>query len=80
MDNGSTKDLAYSYHGQKYIAFKYTRDMEERMKYKILENLKDGFMFSAKYEYTMKMFQLARVVCMAKFLPDESKMSDDRCK
>ncbi|ESO85611.1 hypothetical protein LOTGIDRAFT_155099 [Lottia gigantea] len=78
FQNGNSKDISYAYNGEKIVCFNYTRDDEKLVNYAILENLKDGYLFSAKYDSRTKHFQSPKVICMANFVPDETKMSEDR--
>ena len=48
------------------------------MNYEVIESVKNGVVFSTKYESQMKVFKTPHVIIMANFAPDESKMSSDR--
>lgn len=43
-----------------------------------METIKNGIMFSSKYDSTMKVYDHPHVVVMAHGLPDTSKLSQDR--
>lgn len=76
--NGKCKDIAYAYNYEKYIIFDFSRSTENHINYGIIEDLKNGMLFSSKYESTCKMFKPPKIIIMANFEPDKSKMSLDR--
>lgn len=76
--NGKTKDIAYAYNKESIVAFDFARSCEERINYQIIEDLKNGMLFSSKYTSQCKMFKPPKIVIMANFMPDKSKLSDDR--
>ncbi|XP_033725328.1 uncharacterized protein LOC117315288 [Pecten maximus] len=76
-ENGGKKDLAYAY-GEEYVIFDYTRSMEEHINYSFIEVLKNGRIFSSKYESRIKIFEPAKIMCCANFMPDKTKLSQDR--
>ncbi|OWF34515.1 Master replication protein [Mizuhopecten yessoensis] len=78
LENGGKKDLAYTYGEQEYVVFDFTRSMEENINYSFIEALKNGRIFSSKYESRIKIFDPAKVICMANFMPDQAKLSADR--
>lgn len=78
MENGGKKDLAHAYDGSPVVVFDYTRSVQEQINYGFIENLKNGFCFSAKYESCVKRFPSAKVLCLANFSPELEKLSADR--
>lgn len=52
----------------------------EFIQYDFLEELKNGYVFSPKYESVLKKFKTPHVVVMMNERPDESKLSSDRFK
>lgn len=77
--NAGKKDLAYAYDGQPIVAFNLTRTTEGRVNYESMESLKDGLMFSAKYESETKVYQNPpKMLVMSNTLPDTTAMSIDR--
>lgn len=89
-----TKYLAYHYNALKcggakkdiYMAAGETdiyivdlpRTVEERVPYEAIEELKNGHVFSGKYESCQKLFPIPHVIIFANFLPDFTAMSSDR--
>lgn len=55
-----------------------TRAVEEFVSYTGIETILDGLFFSSKYESCMCCFDSPVVVVLANFLPDKTKLSDDR--
>lgn len=78
FSNAKTSDIAYSYKGQKYILFDFSRTLEDKINYNVIEQLKNGRIFSSKYESCMKIFNIPNIVIMTNFKPDKSKLSLDR--
>ena len=72
-ENGKSADVKFAYKGQKV-----SRSQETHVNYEVIESIKNGVVFSTKYESEMKVFSTPHVVIMANFGPDRSKMSEDR--
>lgn len=81
LNNCSTKDGAYALPDEpKLVVVNLTRSNEGHINYGLLEAIKDGLIFSAKYESKMKCFNSPHVFVFANHAPDETKMSADRWK
>lgn len=78
FNNAGKKDLAFAYDDQPIVAFNLTRTTDGRVNYEAMESLKDGLMFSAKYESETKVFTPPSIVVMANFQPERDMMSLDR--
>lgn len=80
VPNVSSKDFAYAYNFEKVVIFDYERDAKEHINYRILENLKNGSIWSPKYESRSKNFRDTRVkvVCFANYPPQYDRLSADR--
>lgn len=76
--NAASKDIAQAYNREKYVMFNFTRSTEEKLNYSVIEQLKDGFIFSPKYESGTKHFAPPSIIIVANFMPDLSAMSRDR--
>ena len=76
--NAKTSDIAHAYQGQDTVVFDYSRTMEERVNYDVLESVKNGRVFSPKYDSKVKLYNIPHVVVFANFPPEETKMSADR--
>lgn len=82
-NNGQIKDVAYAYDNEEYVILdlpRCTRDNDGKdwTPYRLIEMFKDGRLFSSKYQSCLKRFKSAKIVIMANFMPDTSKMSKDR--
>lgn len=78
-ENGKTADVVYAYANQRIIVVDIARSTKGRVNYDVIEMLKDGMMFSAKWRsHTKIRNEPAHLVVMSNFLPDKSKMSMDR--
>ena len=76
--NGKSADIAFAYNYEKLVVVDLTREQSDRVNYQIIENFKDGIMFSPKYESMTKSFEPCKVIVLSNFMPDESKLSEDR--
>lgn len=72
-------DLAYELKtDNRVILFDCPRAKMEYLQYDFLENIKDGLVFSPKYESTTKRLDKCHVVCFMNEQPDFTKLSGDR--
>lgn len=79
-------DLAFAYDMQKIVLFDLARTVapsEDKTHsldslYSFIEMLKNGRIFSSKYESVTKTFAPPHVLIVANFPPDRSKLSEDR--
>jgi len=82
VSSGSSKDITYqvikSSWDPNIVIFNLPRSAEGAMSYAAIESLKDGLLFSGKYEGGVKLFPPPHVVVMANFFPDLTKLSIDR--
>lgn len=78
FENGRSTDIKYAYKGERIVIFDLTRSQEEHFNYEVLENIKNGIMFSGKYESAMKVFPVPHVVVFANWGPNVEKLSHDR--
>lgn len=79
---GRLADMAYAYNGEPMVFFDVTRTQAEHMDhlYQFAEQLKNGIVFSSKYESGTKCFDPPHVVFFANQGPHPGKWSEDRCK
>lgn len=78
LENGKSADIAHAYQGQRIVVFDYSRSTAEHINYGVVESLKNGMVFSGKYQSVSKSFEIPHVVCFSNFEPDQSKLSADR--
>lgn len=79
LENGASKDIAHAYNGEKIVLFDFSRSCEERINYGIIESIKNGKIFSPKYNSSTKIFEeCPHIVCFSNFEPDFNKFSADR--
>ena len=79
MMDGGKRDIAFSLPNQPRICIMdLERTVEERVNYTAIEAVKNGAIFSAKYESRMRLFNSPHILVFANFPPDLSKMSKDR--
>lgn len=89
LESGRKMDLAYIFqnHLNPVVIFDLARttapDPEARSSpldviYSLMENLKNGYLISTKYESKRVLFNVPHVIVFANYEPDYSKMSGDR--
>ncbi len=69
VDEGNTPDI---------IVFDIPRCNENHVSYQAIESIKNGFLYSPKYEGGMCRFNPPHVICFSNDQPDLSEMSADR--
>lgn len=89
LESGRKMDLAYIFqqHLNPIVVFDLARttapDPEARSSpldviYSLMENLKNGYLISTKYDSKRVLFKIPHVIVFANYEPDYSKMSGDR--
>lgn len=74
-------DMAYALEPHiRYLFMNCSREQIERINYSFLESIKDGMVFSSKYESVVKKLGAVHVVVLMNDEPDFSKLSCDRYK
>lgn len=76
--NSRSNDIAYAYNGENIVIFDFSRNLEDKINYSVIEHLKNGMIFSSKYKSNLKMFDSPKIIIMANFKPDLTEMSQDR--
>lgn len=77
--NGKTADIAHTYEGQTIIVVDLPKSMDpETVNYAVIEQLKNGCIFSPKYSSCTKIFPIPQVVVFANFSCPIGKFSPDR--
>jgi hypothetical protein len=76
---GKKSDIAHAYDGEPVVIFDFSREIEDQAGvYATIENLKNGMIFSGKYESGVKFFQTPLVFVFSNWVPDVEKFSIDR--
>lgn len=79
VPNANSNDFAFAYNYEKIVVFDYTRESKDHINYDLLEDLKNGSIWSPKYQSAVKSWQFnAKVVCFANFPPKFEALSYDR--
>lgn len=74
-----SQDFSFVYKGQKLVVFDYPRHTEaDQINYGLLEALKNGTLFSPKYESRVLHFENVQVLCFTNIEPNYLKLSADR--
>lgn len=77
-NGGKHTDICHAYNGESIVVFDYVRESENYVNYGVMEQIKNGILFSPKYESGMKRFEAPHLVVFANFLPTTGKLSEDR--
>ena len=78
IENSKSENLKYIWNGEKVVIIDLTRANEEYINYGAIESIKNGMVFSTKYEPKVKMHKIPHVVVMMNEDPDKKKLSEDR--
>jgi len=82
LTSAAGKDLVHQVVKQKkdpkIILFNLSRSAEGAFSYASIESIKDGLVFSGKYEGGTRLFPRPHIVIFANWLPDFAKLSLDR--
>lgn len=79
LTNAKSGDLAFAVSpSDQIILFDFSRSIEGHINYSAIESIKNGLVFSPKYESGTKVFDPPHVLCFANFPPKSSALSDDR--
>ena len=71
LENGKSADIKYAYQGEGIVIFDLCRSQMDQFNYEALESMKNGLIFSPKYESKTKIFDIPHVIVFANWLPDE---------
>lgn len=75
---GIVKFLENEYNDLKVVFFDFPRSLEHFVSYQAIEEIKNGYFFSGKYESNCLIFNCPHVIVFANFLPNETQLSSDR--
>jgi len=82
MLEGRVQDMAYAYEGEPIVVFDVSRTAAENVQhlYTMAEKLKNGMLFSSKYESRVRLFDPPHVIFFANVPPLEGAWSADRVR
>lgn len=76
---GKKEDIAHAYNGENVILLDFPRSWKDYINYGLIEKLKDGLVFSGKYNWKLKVnYDKIHLIVLWNSLPDTSAMSADR--
>jgi len=78
INGGRHADIYYGYKEEKVVFFDWARDNQDGFPYVVVENFKNGYFLSTKYEVTRRYFSSPHVVVFSNFYPELNKLSEDR--
>lgn len=77
---GKSADIAHALDNPKIVVWDLSRSLEEHVNYGVMEDVKNGVIFSPKYESGTKIFPIPHVVVFSNFPCPSGKFSDDRIR
>lgn len=78
FSGGKSTDVAYALDNPHIVVWDLSRTQEEHVNYGIMEDVKNGLVFSPKYESGLKCFPTPHVIVFSNFAWPEGKFSVDR--
>lgn len=75
---GVTKFLENEKNELRICLFDFVRSNENYFSFEAIESIKNGIFYNTKYESTMVLYNPPHVICFSNFLPDLTKLSNDR--
>lgn len=78
INGGKHADIYYAYKGQRVVFFDWVRDNQEAFPYAVVENFKNGYFLSTKYECREFRFRPPHVVVFSNWDPIQNRLSADR--
>lgn len=78
INGGKAADIYYAYFYEKVVFFDLARQKEDIVAYDVMENFKNGYFLSTKYQVRRVKFNIPHVVVFSNFRPDMTKLSEDR--
>lgn len=83
IDEGKKSDIMYSImeadmNKCNSVIFDIPRDNGNKVSYKSIESIKNGMVYSPKYESKHKLFNSPHLICFANSEPEFAKLSNDR--
>lgn len=78
VTSGKTADIAFAYNYEDIVVFDFSRQKQEFVNYAVIEDFKNGRMFSPKYESRTIRFKPKKVIVFSNWEPDLTKLSEDR--
>jgi hypothetical protein len=67
LENSKSDNIEYAYNGEHVVIFYFSRSQAHHVNYEVIESVKNGIMFSGKYESCSKTFDFPHVVIFANF-------------
>jgi len=78
LSNGKTSDIAHVLDQPNIVCFDFARDSIEHINYGVMEDIKNGRIFSPKYQSICKAFDIPHLVVFANYPCPHGKFSADR--
>jgi hypothetical protein len=75
---GRNNDVSCAYQNQKFVIFDLCRDTQKDAPYSMIEQMKNGLIWSPKYQSHTKVNSYAKVLVVANWMPNLTKLSNDR--
>ena len=76
--NGKSADLAHAWNGEQIVLFNLVKSAESHINYEAIESIKDGLIFSPKYDSKTKIYDTPYVIVFSNGPPDFTKLISNR--
>ncbi|QMW68700.1 replication-associated protein [Crucivirus-190] len=77
LENAKTQDIAHAWNGE-HVLFDLPRVSEEHLNYSALESLKNGRIFSSKFDSQSKCYNRPHIIIFANYTPNISSLTMDK--
>lgn len=78
VTGGRHADIYVSYYYEPVVFFDLARSAIDKVPYEVMENFKNGYFLSTKYQVKRMRFNIPHVIVFANFEPDRTQLSADR--
>lgn len=69
IQNGKTADIAHAWSGERIVLWDIPRDSSDKVNFAAMEAIKNGQVFSGKYQSSQKLHEIPHVVVFSNSLP-----------
>ena len=75
---GQARDVFHEWQGEPIVIFDISHSLSEKIDYSAMDSIKNGIVFSGKYDSKVTFYKQPEVLVFASCYPRRSAMSEDR--